>query len=70
MSESLYEHKRGPKRLLLIEEAVHANAYAVNPQRYTEEVHALIQETLGSLEEPWEVSAPLDAEQQAYLPSI
>lgn len=71
MSQSLYEHKKGPKRLLLIEGAGHANAYAVDPQRYADEVHALVQDTLGSLEEPEEVSAPLgDTEQQAYLSSI
>ncbi|MNI33290.1 2-succinyl-6-hydroxy-2,4-cyclohexadiene-1-carboxylate synthase [compost metagenome] len=69
MSKSLYEHKRGPKRLLLIEGAVHGNAYAVDPQSYTKEVHALIQETLGPQEEPMEAPAPSGPE-QAYLPSI
>ncbi|MBA9088016.1 hypothetical protein FHR92_004509 [Fontibacillus solani] len=69
MSKSLYEHKRGAKRLLLIEGAVHANVYAVNPQRYTEEVHALIQETLGTFEGSGEISTPASMD-QAYLPSI
>lgn len=71
MGESLYEHKRGPKRLLLVEGAVHGNAYAVSPQQYAEEVHALIQETLGSLEKPEksEESAVSQIE-HAYLPSI
>lgn len=46
MSEELYEHKPEPKRLLLVEGAVHANSYGVNPVRYAEEVHALIQDAL------------------------
>ncbi|GIO87542.1 alpha/beta hydrolase [Paenibacillus faecis] len=46
MSEELYERKPEPKRLLLVEGAVHANAYGVNPARYAEEVHALIQDAL------------------------
>lgn len=46
MSKELYEHKPEPKRLLLVEGAVHANAYAVDPKRYAEEVHALIHDAL------------------------
>lgn len=51
MCKSLFEHKQGHKKLLLIEGAVHGNAYAVDPKRYTEEVHKLIQETLGTFQQ-------------------
>ncbi|MEF2966179.1 alpha/beta hydrolase [Paenibacillus sp. M1] len=47
MSMELYERKPEPKRLLLVEGAVHANAYGVNPKRYAEEVHALIESAIG-----------------------
>lgn len=49
MCKSLFEHKQGPKKLLLVEGAIHGNAYAVDPKRYTEEVHKLIHETLGTI---------------------
>ncbi|MNP54360.1 Alpha/beta hydrolase family protein [compost metagenome] len=58
MSKELYQHKPEPKRLVLVEGAVHANAYGVNPKRYTEEVHNFISDVLGS-----------DAT-GSYLPSI
>lgn len=42
MSKELFESKSEPKSLLLVEGAVHGNAYAVDPVRYTREVHRLI----------------------------
>lgn len=59
MSKELYQQKPEPKRLVLVEGAVHANAYGVNPKRYTEEVHNFISDVLGS-----------DATGASYLPSI
>lgn len=59
MSRDLYRHKPEPKKLLLVEGAVHANAYSVNPKRYAEEVRSFIEKALGS-EEP----------AATYLPSI
>lgn len=52
MSEELFERKPEPKQLLLVEGAVHANAYGVNPQRYAEEVHTLIHNALEKEEAP------------------
>ncbi|RCX16182.1 hypothetical protein DFP94_11339 [Fontibacillus phaseoli] len=46
MSKELYERKPEPKQLLLVEGAVHANAYSVDRKRYAEEVHALIRNAL------------------------
>lgn len=46
MSKELYERKPEPKRLLLVEGAVHANAYGTDPVRYEAEVHALIEHAL------------------------
>lgn len=60
MSREMYQVKPEPKELLLVEGAVHANAYGINPKRYTEVVHAFIEKALGA-EMP---------EATAYLPSI
>lgn len=48
MSKDLYEHKPEPKKLLLIDGAEHANAYSVDPKRYSEEVHSFIREALAT----------------------
>ncbi|MUG46515.1 alpha/beta hydrolase [Paenibacillus woosongensis] len=48
MSKDLYEHKPEPKRLLLVDGAVHADAYSVDPKRYSEEVHSFIREALAT----------------------
>ncbi|MNJ47199.1 2-succinyl-6-hydroxy-2,4-cyclohexadiene-1-carboxylate synthase [compost metagenome] len=48
MSKDLYEHKPEPKRLLLIDGAQHADAYSVDPKRYSEEVHSFIREALAT----------------------
>ncbi|MNP60973.1 hypothetical protein D3C76_1561060 [compost metagenome] len=69
MCKALFEHKQGPKKLLLVEGAVHANAYAVDPKRYTEEVHKLIQETLGTFQKT-EDSEQLSLGTDTYLASI
>ncbi|WP_334074718.1 MULTISPECIES: alpha/beta hydrolase [Paenibacillus] len=65
MSEELYERKPEPKRLLLVEGAVHANAYGVNPVRYAEEVHALIQDALGEEVHPAAASQVEESRQSA-----
>lgn len=46
MSEAMYTAKPEPKQLLLIEGAVHANAYSVDPQRYTKVVKQFIHDAL------------------------
>lgn len=48
MSKDLYEHKPEPKKLLLVDGAEHADAYSVDPKRYSEEVHSFIREALGT----------------------
>jgi len=58
MSKDLYKHKPEPKRLLLVDGAVHADAYSVDPKRYSEEVHSFIREALATPAE------------KSYLPSI
>ncbi|MGG6313119.1 alpha/beta hydrolase [Paenibacillus macerans] len=59
MSRELYRQKPEPKGLLLVEGAVHANAYGVDPKRYAEEVQSFIERFLV----PEEPAA-------TYLPSI
>ncbi|MEK4508667.1 alpha/beta hydrolase [Paenibacillus sp. FSL K6-2524] len=49
MSQDLYNHKPEPKRLLLVEEAVHGNAFGVDPNRYIHEVHSFIEEALDTV---------------------
>lgn len=63
MSKEMFRHKPEPKRLLLIEGAVHANAYGVDPKRYKAEVHSFIHEVLDAEMAAETVTA-------AYLPSI
>lgn len=47
MSIEMFEAKAEPKKLLLIEGAVHANAYHVNPGQYREGVHSFLREHIG-----------------------
>lgn len=44
MSKDMYEAKKGHKKLLIIEGAVHANAYGTNKKLYEREVHDFLQE--------------------------
>lgn len=46
MSEDMYKAKKGSKKLLIIEGAVHANAYGTNKELYEKEVHKFLQEVL------------------------
>ncbi|WP_454192599.1 alpha/beta hydrolase [Paenibacillus sp. Marseille-Q7038] len=46
MSEDLFAHKIGFKRLLLVEKAEHANAYMTNPSLYRKEVMHFVNEIL------------------------
>ena len=46
MSEDLFSHKIGFKRLLLVEDAEHANAYMVNPTLYRTEVMHFVNEIM------------------------
>lgn len=56
MSKDMYEAKSGMKELLIVEGAVHANAYGVDPAGYTRKVHSFIDEALAA-------SLPAAAEQ-------
>ncbi|NMO97372.1 alpha/beta hydrolase [Paenibacillus lemnae] len=47
MSIEMYEAKQGPKRLVLIDGAVHANAYHIGPHQYRKEVNSFLQEYWG-----------------------
>lgn len=46
MSRDMYEVKPGFKELLIIDGAIHANAYGVDPAGYTKKVHSFIDEVL------------------------
>ena len=50
MSVEMYEAKPEPKRLVLIEGAIHANAYHVGKEQYRQEVHSFIEEVMGEAE--------------------
>ena len=43
-SEKMYEQRKGPKKLYLVEEAKHADAYEVNPQAYEATVKQFLEE--------------------------
>jgi len=47
MSVEMFEAKAEPKKLLLIEGAIHANAYHVDPEQYREGVHSFLREHIG-----------------------
>jgi len=72
MSEQLYEHKAGPKNLLLVEGAIHGNAYAVAPKEYSEAVRLLIHQALKTEVHPTSIAAIspelTGATEQAALP--
>ncbi|WP_106768983.1 alpha/beta hydrolase [Paenibacillus faecalis] len=51
MSQEMYEVKPGPKKLVLIEGAIHANAYHINPHQYRKEVRAFLHEHMGKPQE-------------------
>ncbi|WMT41577.1 alpha/beta hydrolase [Paenibacillus sp. D2_2] len=72
MSEQLYEHKAGPKSLLLVDGAVHGNAYAVAPKEYSEAVRLLIHQALRIEVHPTSITSIspelTGATQQAALP--
>lgn len=46
MSEEMYKAKKGYKKLLIIEGAVHATAYGTNKELYEKEVHEFLEEIL------------------------
>ena len=52
MSEQLYKRKAGPRSLLLVDGAIHGNAYAVAPKEYSEAVRILIHQALKEEEAP------------------
>jgi fermentation-respiration switch protein FrsA (DUF1100 family) len=47
MSEDMYKIKKGYKKLLIIEGAVHGNAYGTDKELYEKEVHNFLAEVLG-----------------------
>ncbi|MFB4332558.1 alpha/beta hydrolase [Paenibacillus sp. CR_12] len=63
MSIEMYEAKPDPKKLLLIEGAIHANAYHVDPEQYREGVHSFLRE---HIDQP--VQAPLPEAARAAQP--
>ncbi len=46
MSKYMYEDKKGYKKLLIVEDAVHANAYGTNKELYEKEVHNFLEDIL------------------------
>ncbi|MNC49776.1 hypothetical protein D3C75_989770 [compost metagenome] len=48
MSKDMYEVKQGEKKLLLIPQAVHANAYSVDPENYSKETIQFIRDVLSA----------------------
>lgn len=47
MSLEMYDAKPGPKKLVLIEGAIHANAYHIGPNQYRDEIHSFLNEYIG-----------------------
>lgn len=50
MSQEMYDVKPGPKKLLLIKGASHANAYHIDPQEYQKETRSFLHEYIGKPE--------------------
>lgn len=50
MSQEMYDVKPGPKRLVLIDGAIHANAYHIGPLKYRQEVSSFLHEYMGKPE--------------------
>lgn len=50
MSVEMYEQKPGPKKLLVVDGAIHANAYHVDPARYRTEVRSFARGYMGKPE--------------------
>ncbi|WP_054958630.1 alpha/beta hydrolase [Paenibacillus dakarensis] len=48
MSKEMYEAKPGPKKLVLIEGAIHANAYHVGTEQYREATRSFLHEYIGA----------------------
>ncbi|GAB6928700.1 alpha/beta hydrolase [Paenibacillus sp. JCM 10914] len=65
MSIDMFEAKPEPKRLLLIEGAIHANAYHIDPKHYKQGVHDFLLEYMG---EPVESPQPEQAEPISLSP--
>ncbi|KMY44098.1 hypothetical protein AC622_07390 [Bacillus sp. FJAT-27916] len=42
MSEELYEHKKGPKQLVLLEKGAHAQAFNTNPEEYEKAIDSFL----------------------------
>jgi fermentation-respiration switch protein FrsA (DUF1100 family) len=47
MSKDMYKVKKGYKKLLIVEGAVHANAYSTDKELYEREVHNFLEDVLG-----------------------
>lgn len=47
MSQEMYDVKPGPKKLVLIQGAIHANAYHIDPQKYRQEIRSFLHEYMG-----------------------
>lgn len=47
MSQEMFEAKSEPKKLVLIEDAIHANAYHIAPHKYRQEVQSFLYEHIG-----------------------
>lgn len=50
MSLEMYDVKPGPKKLVLIEGAIHANAYHIDPNQYRGEIRSFLNEYIGKPE--------------------
>lgn len=48
MSKDMYKVKQGAKKLLLVSQAVHANAYSVDPENYSKETIQFIRDVLSA----------------------
>ena len=65
MSLEMYEAKPEPKKLLLIEGAIHANAYHIDPNGYREGVQSFLREYMGKLQ-----ASPEPRLQQAEMSAV
>ncbi|WP_068779615.1 alpha/beta hydrolase [Paenibacillus sp. GM2] len=60
MSEQLYKRKPGQRSLLLVDGAIHGNAYAVAPKEYSEAVRILIHQALKEEAVPALTTIPIE----------
>lgn len=71
MSQEMYDVKPGPKRLVLIDGAIHANAYHIGPLKYRQEISSFLHDYMGKPEmKPLVDAAPIEYFQENPLETV